>query len=67
MERHLDWSGLLIEADKKSFAKLISRNRKAFTLPNCCISIIKPYPIQVHFIERIHMMNVIINICQLMM
>ncbi len=45
MERYLDWSGLLIEADKKSFEKLFSRNRKAFSLPNC-ISI-KPYPIQV--------------------
>nr|CAH0110638.1 unnamed protein product [Daphnia galeata] len=47
MERYLDWSGLLIEADKKSFAKLFARNRKAFSLPNC-ISI-KPYPIQVFF------------------
>ncbi|XP_046449258.1 protein Star-like isoform X2 [Daphnia pulex] len=47
MERYLDWNGLLIEADQKSFSKLLSRNRKAFSLPNCIST--KPYPIKVLF------------------
>ncbi|XP_046632872.1 uncharacterized protein LOC124312410 [Daphnia pulicaria] len=47
MERYLGWSGLLVEANKKSFDKLISRNRKAFSLPTCLST--KPYPIQVTF------------------
>ncbi|XP_046641070.1 protein Star-like [Daphnia pulicaria] len=45
MERSLDWSGLLIEADKKVFTQLISRNRKAFTSPACLST--KPFPMEV--------------------
>ncbi|XP_046640295.1 protein Star-like, partial [Daphnia pulicaria] len=47
MERYLDWNGLLIEADQKMFSKLHSRNRKAFSLPNCIST--QPYPIKVLF------------------
>nr|CAH0107082.1 unnamed protein product [Daphnia galeata] len=45
MERWLGWSGLLIEADKKAFGRLISRNRKAYTSPVCLST--KLYPMQV--------------------
>ncbi|KAI9559231.1 hypothetical protein GHT06_016020 [Daphnia sinensis] len=45
MERSLQWSGLLIEADKKAYDKLLKRNRKAFTSPVCLST--KPYPMQV--------------------
>ena len=45
MERWLGWSGLLIEADKKAFGRLISRNRKAYTSPVCLST--KLYPRQV--------------------
>ncbi|XP_046638252.1 uncharacterized protein LOC124316381 [Daphnia pulicaria] len=47
MERSLSWSGLLIEADKKSYSLLLSRNRKAYSLPTCIST--KPYPTQVTF------------------
>uniref|UniRef100_A0A0N8DYR3 Uncharacterized protein n=1 Tax=Daphnia magna TaxID=35525 RepID=A0A0N8DYR3_9CRUS len=42
MERSLQWSGLLIEADKKAYSKLLKRNRKAFSSPACLST--KPYP-----------------------
>jgi hypothetical protein len=45
MERSLNWTGLLIEADQNAFHKLSSRNRKAYTAPACLST--KPYPIQV--------------------
>ncbi|KAK4010381.1 hypothetical protein OUZ56_019527 [Daphnia magna] len=45
MERSLQWSGLLIEADKKAYSKLLKRNRKAFSSPACLST--KPYPMQV--------------------
>ena len=47
MERYLNWSGLLIEAMNDSYEKLVSRNRKSYTLP-VCISL-EPYPTQVLF------------------
>lgn len=45
MERYLNWTGLLVEPDINAFKRLITRNRKAFTL-NGCVST-KPYPIKV--------------------
>ena len=45
MERSLNWSGLLIEADKKIFRKLMTRNRKAYTSPVCLST--DPYPMEV--------------------
>jgi hypothetical protein len=45
MERSLGWTGLLIEADKQAYSRLIRRNRKAYTSPVCLST--KPYPMQV--------------------
>ena len=45
MERSLNWSGLLIEPDRKAFDQLKTRNRKAFISPLCLST--KPYPMQV--------------------
>ena len=45
MERSLGWTGILIDADPDSFAKLVERGRKSWTLP-VCLSL-KPYPTQV--------------------
>ncbi|XP_046459069.1 protein Star-like [Daphnia pulex] len=47
MERYLGWSGLLIEADRKAFNKLLTRNRKAYTTPVCLST--ELYPIQVNY------------------
>ncbi|XP_046644654.1 uncharacterized protein LOC124330256 [Daphnia pulicaria] len=47
MERFLNWTGILIEADRKAFRQLSARNRKAYTSPACLST--KPYPIQVIF------------------
>lgn len=45
LERSLKWTGLLIEANPTSYQKLLSRNRKSWTLP-VCLSL-EPYPTQV--------------------
>ncbi|XP_057372133.1 protein Star-like isoform X2 [Daphnia carinata] len=45
MERSLQWSGLLIEADKTAYSKLLKRNRKAFSSPVCLST--KPYAMEV--------------------
>ncbi|XP_045034687.1 uncharacterized protein LOC116933298 isoform X1 [Daphnia magna] len=45
MERVLNWTGLLVEADRKAFDQLATRNRKAFIAPICLST--KPYPMQV--------------------
>ncbi len=34
IERNLNWSGLLIEADPTTYNQLITRRRNAYTLPN---------------------------------
>ncbi|XP_057368447.2 protein Star-like, partial [Daphnia carinata] len=47
LERKFNWSGVLIEANPLVFESLLSRNRKAWTLP-ICLSL-KPYPTQVSF------------------
>jgi hypothetical protein len=47
MERMMQWSGILVEADQTSFGKLLSRRRKSYALP-VCLSL-KPYPTQVTF------------------
>ncbi|XP_057380610.1 uncharacterized protein LOC130703006 [Daphnia carinata] len=45
MERILNWTGLLVEADKKALHRLLTRNRRAFIAPTCLST--KPYPMQV--------------------
>lgn len=45
MERYLNWTGLLVEPGVNAYNKLISRNRKAYTLQGCVST--KPYPIKV--------------------
>lgn len=47
MERYLNWTGVLIEADQGAFGRLLARRRKAFTLP-VCLSLV-PYPTSVQF------------------
>lgn len=46
LERKFNWSGMLIEANPETFKSLLSRNRKAWTLP-VCLSL-EPFPTQVH-------------------
>ncbi|XP_021926612.1 protein Star-like isoform X2 [Zootermopsis nevadensis] len=46
-ERHLNWSGLLVEADPLNFAMMEMKKRKAYLSPSCLS--IKPYPIMVSF------------------
>ena len=48
MERDLGWTGILIEADPDSFAKLTQRGRKSWALPVCLSP--KPYPTEVSLI-----------------
>ena len=45
MERSLNWTGILIEADQKAYSQLAGRNRKAYSLPVCLST--KPYPVEV--------------------
>jgi hypothetical protein len=45
MEKSLNWTGLLVEADRKAFHQLSSRRRKAYTAPVCLST--RPYPMQV--------------------
>ncbi|KAI9561198.1 hypothetical protein GHT06_012154 [Daphnia sinensis] len=45
LERKYNWSGILIEANPVTFQKLLSRNRKAWTLP-ICLSL-ETYPTQI--------------------
>ena len=33
MERELEWEGLLVEANPDSYAKVVSKHRKAWLLP----------------------------------
>ncbi|XP_057372972.1 protein Star-like [Daphnia carinata] len=47
LERKYNWGGILIEANPITFQKLLSRNRKAWTLP-ICLSL-EPYPTEVTF------------------
>ncbi|XP_057368797.1 protein Star-like [Daphnia carinata] len=47
LERKYNWGGILIEANPETFKKLISHNRKAWTLP-VCLSL-EPFPTQVTF------------------
>ncbi|KZS17878.1 Uncharacterized protein APZ42_015858 [Daphnia magna] len=47
LERKYNWGGILIEANPITFQKLLSRNRKAWTLP-ICLSL-ETYPTQVTF------------------
>ena len=41
----MKWTGILIEADRKSFNVLMSRKRKSYAL-SVCLSL-EPYPTQV--------------------
>ncbi|KAG8248507.1 hypothetical protein J6590_038208 [Homalodisca vitripennis] len=42
MERFLNWSGLLIEADPLNFAQMLRKNRHAWLSPTCLSK--TPYP-----------------------
>ncbi|CAK9797843.1 Protein Star [Anthophora quadrimaculata] len=42
LERFLDWTGLLVEADPLNFSKMLQKNRKAYLTPTCLA--IEPYP-----------------------
>ncbi|XP_057367958.1 uncharacterized protein LOC130688956 isoform X2 [Daphnia carinata] len=57
MERSLNWTGLVIEADKLAFNQLTSRNRKAYTSPVCLST--KPYPMEVVYNATIGTMSFI--------
>lgn len=66
MERSLNWTGILIEADQKAFSQLAGRNRKAYSLPVCLST--KPYPVEVYNSSIFHLtvssylsVNLIIN------
>jgi hypothetical protein len=49
-ERNWNWTGLLIEPDKATFSKLVSKNRKAW-LANVCLAPSKyPGKVSVKFI-----------------
>lgn len=45
MERHLQWKGILIEPDRKSFDKLLAKRRHSWALPVCLAT--EPHPTQV--------------------
>ncbi|EFX85456.1 hypothetical protein DAPPUDRAFT_314237 [Daphnia pulex] len=47
LERKFNWGGILIEANPITFQKLMSRNRKSWTLP-VCLSL-EPFPTKVSF------------------
>ncbi|CAL4112154.1 unnamed protein product [Meganyctiphanes norvegica] len=47
LEKHLGWTGLLVEANTKQFNLMKDKHRKAW-LANACLST-KPYPMQVTF------------------
>ncbi|XP_059352831.1 uncharacterized protein LOC132087713 [Daphnia carinata] len=47
MERQLKWNGILIEPDRKSFGKLLSKRRHAWALPVCLST--EPFPTKVSF------------------
>ncbi|KAK4006760.1 hypothetical protein OUZ56_011918 [Daphnia magna] len=44
MERSMNWTGLLVEADRKAYRQLSTRNRKAFLAPVCLST--NPYPMK---------------------
>ena len=46
MERFLNWTGLLIEADQEIFKTLLTKNRKAWSSPACLSD--DPYPQEVN-------------------
>jgi predicted ATP-dependent protease len=46
MERKLQWKGILIEPDRKSFDKLLSKQRRSWALPVCLST--EPYPTKVN-------------------
>lgn len=35
LEKNLDWSGVLIEADPNNFKNMLAKNRKAWMVPAC--------------------------------
>ncbi|KAI9562646.1 hypothetical protein GHT06_010100 [Daphnia sinensis] len=46
MEKQLKWHGILIEADRKSFSRILASKRRSYALP-VCLSL-KPYPTEVY-------------------
>ena len=49
MERTLKWKGVLIEANRKFFSKLLSKKRSSYALP-VCLSL-EPYATEVGELE----------------
>ncbi|XP_046653134.1 protein Star-like [Daphnia pulicaria] len=47
LEREMNWTGLLVEPEPKSFQNLVKRNRKSWTLQNCLS--LEKYPTEVSF------------------
>lgn len=47
LERDMNWTGLLIEPEPKSYGDLAKRNRKSWTLQNCLS--LEKYPTEVSF------------------
>ncbi|XP_057372289.1 uncharacterized protein LOC130693183 [Daphnia carinata] len=47
LERYMNWTGLLIELEPKSYGNLAKRNRKSWTLPNCLS--LEKYPTEASF------------------
>lgn len=62
MEALLDWSGILIEADPKSYAALLGKKRKAWSLPVCLST--KPYPTRVK-ITKSDISSMVINLIEI--
>ena len=70
LERSLNWTGILIEADQDSFSNLMTKNRKAWAAPICLST--KPYPTEVFQILLLrsvilsfllYNINFIVNLC----
>ncbi|XP_076760564.1 uncharacterized protein LOC143429061 [Xylocopa sonorina] len=60
LERLLNWTGLLIEADPLNFSKMLMKNRKAYLTPTCLA--IEPYPsvnsfLMANNVGRLHELN----------
>jgi hypothetical protein len=49
MERHLNWQGLLVEADPLNFYKVVNRKRKAWLAPTCLSVMRNPHMVIIKF------------------
>ncbi|CAL7935565.1 unnamed protein product [Xylocopa violacea] len=60
LERFLNWTGLLVEADPLNFSKMLMKNRKAYLTPTCLA--VEPYPsvnsfLMANNVGRLHELN----------